>query len=81
MILGHTTWKNKEVDQLKSGGSKAKFTEQKYKAPGDRGSPERVAPGVSQFRDFYELFCRTILWNKGVLGRANQSFGPYLSTY
>ena len=60
-------------------GSKAKFTEQEYKAPREGGGPEGTASRVSKFRGFYEFFCGTMLSNQGVLSCANQGFGhlPY----
>lgn len=54
--------------------SKAQFTEQEHKAPGEGGGLWE-APGVSKFRDFYELFWGTFLSNLGMLSRANQDFG------
>lgn len=62
------------------GSSKAKFTEQEYKAPREGGGPEWVAPGVSKFGGFHELFGRTFLSNQGVQSRANQGFG-HVSVY
>ena len=37
-------------------GSKAKFIEQVYKAPGEGRGPERVALGVPKLRGVHELF-------------------------
>ena len=68
-------WSRGLEDEGRLVHSKAKFIEREYKDAGEGGGPEWVAPGVSKFRGFYELFCRTFLSNQGVLSRSNPGFG------
>lgn len=57
-------------------GSKAKFSEQEYKAPGEGGGPGGLPAPVSKFRGvLLELFCGTIASNQGVLRDATKGFG------
>ena len=73
VVLGHATSKNEEVDQTKSSGQQSLLS-RSINLPERGGGPKWVAPRVSKFKGFYELFYRTLLSNQGVLSHASQGF-------
>lgn len=56
MVLGHTSFKNEEVNQTKSGEQRSKIYCVRVQSSQRGRRSEGVALGVSKSRGFYELF-------------------------